>query len=79
MNPTWIAASAAAEAAAEQKQVAEELAHERFLKIRTTLETEGGSKSVMETMEFHCWMTARHESDAAWGAWAMSMDAKPIA
>ena len=78
MNPTWIAASAAAEATAQQKQVDEELAHERFRKVRADIEAAGGSAQAIETPEFHSWITARHASDDAWGAWAMIMDAKPV-
>jgi len=77
MNPAWIAASAAAEAAAQQKQIAEEVAHERFRAVRAEMESAGGSAQVVHTPEFQYWMAARHASDEAWGAWAMVMDAKP--
>lgn len=73
-----MATSAAAEASAEQKQMAEEMAHERFLAVRADIEAAGGSAQVVETPEFHSWMAARHASDEAWGAWAMVMDAKPM-
>ena len=77
MSQAWIAASAAAEANAQQKQIAEDFAHERFRAARAEFEAAGRSAQVVETPEFHCWMTARNESDEAWGAWAMVMDAKP--
>ena len=77
MSKEWTVAVAAAEATALQKQVAEESAHERFKVVRTEIEVAGRSAKVVDTPEFHSWMTARHESDEAWGAWAMIMDAKP--
>ena len=77
MSQAWIAASAAAEAAAQQKQIAEEIAHERFRAVRAQIEAEGKSAQVVDTPEFHSWMAARHASDEAWGAWAMVMDTKP--
>ena len=77
MSQAWIAASAAAEATAQQKQLAEDMAHERFCAARAEFEAAGRSAQVIDTPEFHCCMTARHASDEAWGAWAMIMDAKP--
>ena len=77
MSKEWIAAVAAAEATAQQKQIAEELAHERFGAARAEIEAAGRSAHVVDTPEFHYWMTARRESDEAWGAWAMIMDGKP--
>lgn len=77
MSQAWIAASAAAEANAQQKQIAEDFAHERFRASRAELEAAGRLAQVVDTPEFHCWMKARNESDEAWGAWAMIMDAKP--
>lgn len=77
MSKEWTAAVAAAEAAAEQKQSAEEIAHERFRTTRAEFEAAGRGEKVTETPEFHEWMNARRESDEAWGAWAMAMDAKP--
>ena len=78
MSQTWFAASAAAEATAQQKQVAEDFAHERFQAARAEFEAVGRSAQVIDTPEFHLWMKARNESDEAWGAWAMVMDAKPV-
>lgn len=76
MSQPWFAASAAAEATAQQRQVAEDLAHERFRAVRAEFDAAGRSAQVIDTPEFHCWMKARNESDEAWGAWAMVMDAK---
>jgi hypothetical protein len=77
MSKEWNAAVAAAEAAAQQRQTAEEAAHERFAALRAEIEAAGRGEQVTETPEFREWMAARHASDAAWGAWAMAMDAKP--
>jgi cell fate (sporulation/competence/biofilm development) regulator YlbF (YheA/YmcA/DUF963 family) len=77
MSQAWIAASAAAEAIAQHKQSAEDFAYERFRAARAELETAGRSGQEVDAPEFHCWMTARNESDEAWGAWAMVMDTKP--
>ena len=77
MSKDWNEAIAAAEAAAEQKQAAEEVAQARFEAARTAIEAEGRAAHVTETPEFGEWMAARRASDEAWGAWAMVMDAKP--
>jgi hypothetical protein len=77
MSKEWTVAVAAAEATALQKQVAEDNAHERFEAVRAEIEVAGRSANVLDTPEFHSWMTARRESDEAWGTWAMIMDAKP--
>ena len=76
MSKEWNAAVAAAEAAAEQKQAAEEIAQARFHAVRSEIQA-AGRGDVTETTEFREWIAARHASDAAWGAWAMAMDAKP--
>jgi len=77
MSKEWSAALAAKEAAAQQKQAAEELAHGRFAAARAEIEAAGNGAQVTDTPEFHQWMAARRESDEAWGAWAMVMDGKP--
>jgi hypothetical protein len=77
MSKEWNEAVAAAEAAAEQRQAAEESAHQRFDAARARCEAAGRADKVTETPEFEAWMAARHASDEAWGAWAMAMDAKP--
>ena len=77
MSKEWTAAVASAEAAAEQKQSAEEIAHQQFLGARAEIEAGERAEQVTETPEFHAWMAARRASDEAWGAWAMAMDAKP--
>lgn len=77
MSKEWNAAVAAAEAAAQQKDAAEEIAHGRFVAARAEIEAAGRAAHVTDTPEFREWMAARRESDEAWGAWAMAMDAKP--
>jgi hypothetical protein len=77
MSKEWIAAVAAAEVAAQQKQSAEEAAYERFDAARSEMEAAGRAEQVTDSPEFRRWMDARHASDEAWGAWAMVMDAKP--
>lgn len=77
MSKEWNAAVAAAESAAEAKQTAEEIAHERFRAVRAGIEAAGSTAQATDSPEFHRWMAARRESDEAWGAWAMAMDAKP--
>jgi predicted metal-dependent hydrolase len=78
MNQAWVTALAATEVAAQHKQNAEDIAYERFCTARRKIEAAGRSAQVVDTPEFHCWMNARKESDEAWGAWAMIMDAKPV-
>lgn len=77
MNQTWIAALAAAETRALDKQFLEEIAYEKFCAVRTHIESAHGSTLVVDAPEFDGWMKARHETDLAWGAWAMVMDTRP--
>ena len=77
MSKEWNQAVTAAEAAAQDRQAAEEGAQERFRAARARCEAAGQSEQVTHTPEFHEWIAARHASDDAWGAWAMAMDAKP--
>jgi hypothetical protein len=65
------------EAAAERMDAEELEAHRRFDAARTAAHEQGlGPQHVMQTPEFRRWMTARRESDEAWGRWAMAMDAR---
>lgn len=77
MNQTWIAALAAAETRALDKQFLEEIAYNKFCDVRTHIESAHGSTLVVDAPEFDGWMKARHETDLAWGAWAMVMDTRP--
>jgi hypothetical protein len=65
---------AQAEAAAQEKQAAEEVAQKHFEAVRARIEGAGTGEPT-ETDEFKKWMSARHASDEAWGKWAMAMDA----
>jgi hypothetical protein len=76
MSKEFNATVAAAEAVAQDKQALEEIAHSRFDAVRAQVQAQGGEHQVTETAEFHAWMAARHATDAAWGAWAMAMDAE---
>lgn len=65
------------EAAAERMDAEELEAHRRFDAARKAAHEQGlGPQHVMQTPEFRRWMTARRESDEAWGRWAMAMDAR---
>jgi hypothetical protein len=77
MSKEWIATVAQAEAAAQEKQTAEELAHSRFDAVRARAKAEGRHHHATDTVEFREWIAARHATDTAWGVWAMAMDAKP--
>jgi hypothetical protein len=77
MSKEWTDTVAAAEAAAQDKQNAEEIAHSRFDAVRARARAEGKEHHSTDTEEFRQWIAARHATDAAWGAWAMAMDAKP--
>jgi len=72
MSKEWMEIVALAEAAADQKQAAEEAAVQRFRAARLLDEA-----TATQTPEFHAWISARHATDEAWGQWAMAMDAKP--
>lgn len=74
MSKEWTEQVAAAEAVAQQKQAAEALAESRFDAVHA--QPQEGRKPT-DTEEFHAWMNARRETDAAWGAWAVVMDARP--
>lgn len=77
MSKEWSTTVAAAEAAAERRQSAEDEAHRKFHAVRAQFEAAGRSDDATATDEFKQWMHLRHETDAAWGAWAMAMDSKP--
>ncbi|MBI2771660.1 MAG: hypothetical protein HYX47_18690 [Burkholderiales bacterium] len=75
----WMEAAAQAEAVADNKQAAEELAEKRFDAVHSRAQAAGEPGSAVNTEEFRQWMAARGETDAAWGAWSTVMDAKPAA
>jgi hypothetical protein len=75
----WTEKVTAAEAGAERKQAAEHEAEQRFRAVQAQAEAHGNADAALLSDEFHAWMATRHETDAAWGAWSMVMDAKPVA
>lgn len=77
MSKEWTTAVAEAEASAQQKQAAEDLAHRAFQQLRERIESAGRLGTEVDTPEYREWMAARHASDEAWGAWAMAKDAEP--
>ena len=74
----WMEAATLAEAAADRKQAAEEMAEQRFYAVKAQAEAEGDAARALRSDEFRQWMDARAETDVAWGAWSMAMDAKPV-
>lgn len=79
MSKEWTESVAKAEAAAQDREAAEQAAHDRFAAVRERAMADGREHHSTETPEFQQWIAARHATDAAWGAWAMAMDAKPAA
>ena len=79
MSKDWNEVVAGAEAFAQEKQNAEELAHSRFDAVRMRAKANGDQHHSTDTVEFREWIAARHATDEAWGKWAMAMDAKPAA
>ena len=75
----WAQQLAAAEAKAQHTQEAEHAAESRFDAVHARAQAAGATQQALTTPEFHDWMAARRASDAAWGAWAVTMDAKPKA
>lgn len=75
----WEERLKAAEAGAERSQAAEHEAEERFKAVHAEAQARGNADHALESEEFRSWMATRHATDAAWGAWAMVMDAKPAA
>lgn len=75
----WAHQIAAAEATAQRTQEAEQVAESRFDAVHAQAKAAGATQQALASREFTEWMAARHASDAAWGAWAVTMDAKPQA
>lgn len=74
----WKEAAALAEATADRKQAAEEVAEQAFYAVKAKADAAGDPAVALATDEFRQWMSARAETDTAWGAWSMAMDAKPV-
>ena len=68
----------AVEAGAERAQAVEQQAEERFRAVHERANAQGAAEAAVESEEFHAWMASRHATDAAWGSWAMMLDAKPV-
>jgi hypothetical protein len=66
---------ATAEVEALAIQEAEDRAEHRFDQVHASLEAAGRVQEATDSPEFHDWMSARARTDAAWGRWAMAMDA----
>jgi hypothetical protein len=73
----WAQQIEAAEATAVHTQEAEHAAESRFDAVHERAQAAGATQQALSSPEFHDWMAARKASDAAWGAWAVTMDAKP--
>ena len=70
----WTEELAQAEERAERFQAAEATAEQHFYELR---EGEPDRTVLLDSPQFERWMQARHATDAAWGAWAQVMDARP--
>ena len=77
MMGNWEQELAAVERAALRIEQAEADAHVRFEQAKEEARRRGSPDEVVQTPEFHAWMAARADTDAAWGRWAQVMDAKP--
>ncbi|HZY20710.1 MAG TPA: hypothetical protein VFE82_19720 [Ramlibacter sp.] len=75
----WLEELALMEQAALRIQAREEAAERLFDEALARAEQAGVKEHALRSEEFNAWMAARHDSDAAWGRWAMVMDAKPPA
>ncbi|MES2633542.1 MAG: hypothetical protein V4669_11255 [Pseudomonadota bacterium] len=73
----WAEQVAAAQARAEHKQAAEQIAEGRFDAVHDAATARGDVAHALQSDEMRSWMAARHETDAAWGEWATMMDARP--
>lgn len=65
---------AALESAAMQNESRERIAEERFDAAYARAKASGTVDQVTATVEFGQWMSARAETDEAWGRWAEAMN-----
>jgi hypothetical protein len=56
-------------------EAAEQQAERRFDAVHAEFEAQGRRDDATNAPEFSEWMAARARTDAAWGRWAMAMDA----
>ena len=73
----WTEELALVEAAALRIEALERVAEQRFDTVHDEADARGEAARTVETPEFTAWMTARADTDAAWGRWAQVMDARP--
>ena len=66
---------ARAEREALGTEAAENQAERRFDEVHAELAAQGRADEATDSPEFREWMAARARTDAAWGRWAMAMDA----
>ena len=73
----WAEELAMVEAAALRAESLEQAAEHRFDEVHAAAEANGAVEAALETTEFSSWLSARADTDAAWGRWSQVMDAKP--
>jgi hypothetical protein len=66
------------EAAALKIEALELKAERDFDRISASAKAQGEPSLALKTPEFDAWMTARRDSDAAWGRWFEMMGARPL-
>lgn len=66
---------AKAEADALNAEAEEQAAYERFVSLRCALDADGKGHEATQHPEFRRWMDSREVTDAAWGRWAMAVEA----
>lgn len=77
MNDHWEQERALVENAALRIEELELRAKSDFDRISALAHEQGQPERALSTPEFHAWMAARHDSDAAWGRWFEVMGARP--
>ncbi|GAC1525816.1 MAG: hypothetical protein NVS2B4_02070 [Ramlibacter sp.] len=74
----WLEELALVESAALRIQAIEEVAEERFDQALAAAERQGGpGERAIPSGELSAWLSARHDTNAAWGRWAEVMKARP--
>jgi hypothetical protein len=72
----WTEQLALTEAAALQAEALEAEAEQRFDVVFEAAELRGDESQALASTEFRDWMAARADTDAAWGRWAQTMEAR---
>lgn len=65
------------EAAALRIEALELKAESDFDRVSDAAQAQGEPSAALGSPEFQAWMSARHDSDAAWGRWFEVMGARP--